>query len=236
MDPQLPTLALLIDAENTELPKIERVLAEAGRHGIIQMRRAYGDWDSYHMRTWKECLASHGIETIRQPEPVCVKNSADRALQEDARAMLREREVDGFCIVASDSGYGDLVKEARRQGTFVIGIGAGDKSPSYSEECNAFIHMERLPPVVKPDTMSYDEADLRLIDGINRAIRLSAKADDGWVFLTEVKNHLPDLDPHAYCHKGMLSLVQTYTREFEIRRDGEDGSAATYQIRSKRTP
>ena len=236
MDPQPPALALLIDAENVELPKIERVLAEAGRHGIMQVRRAYGDWESGHMRAWKECLASHQIETIRQPEPVCARNSADHALQKDAWAMLRERKVGGLCIVSSDSGYAGLVKEARRQGLFVVGIGSIYKSTSYSGECDIFRYAESLPPAVKPDDMSYGEADLRLIDGINAAIRSSAEAGDGWAFLTDVKKHLPGLDLRAYCHKQLSALVRTYPREFEMRVDKTDGGQAIHRIRPKRTP
>lgn len=234
MNPESRTLALLIDAENTELPLIERVLAEADRHGIVRVRRAYGDWKSDRMSVWGKCLVSHGIEMIRQSEPVYARNSADHALQKDAWAMLRSREVDGFCIVASDSGYAGLVMEMRKQGIFVMGISAQDKSPSYSERCNVFRYVELLPQPVKPDDAAYEEVDIGLIDNINKAICSSPRAEDGWALLADVKNRLPDLDPRDYCYVKMSSLVQMYPREFETRKGKTDRNSVVYHIRSKR--
>lgn len=234
MQPESRTLALLIDAENIELPLIERVLAEANRHGNVKVRRAYGDWDSPRMSVWKRCLTSHGVDLVRQREPVRSKNSADLALREDAWKMLRS-EVGGFCIVASDNGYAGLVAEMHRQGVFVMGIGAMDKPPSYREMCNVFRYAECLPPIIKTDDTAYGEADIDLIDRINEAIDSSPEMDGGWVRLADVKNRLQYLDIRAYCHKKMLSLVRTYPKEFETREGETDRNSAAYYVRSKRT-
>ena len=39
-------IALLIDADNAPAAKIDMVLAELARHGIANVRRAYGNWKS----------------------------------------------------------------------------------------------------------------------------------------------------------------------------------------------
>ena len=37
-------IALLIDADNAPAGKIEFILAELARHGVVNIRRAYGNW------------------------------------------------------------------------------------------------------------------------------------------------------------------------------------------------
>ena len=41
---ELKSIALLIDADNTQLSKLESVLEEISVHGRIVVRRAYGNW------------------------------------------------------------------------------------------------------------------------------------------------------------------------------------------------
>lgn len=40
----LKSIALLIDADNTQLQKIENVIREVSTHGRIVVKRAYGNW------------------------------------------------------------------------------------------------------------------------------------------------------------------------------------------------
>ena len=42
-------IALLIDADNAPSAKIDLVLAEVARHGVANVRRAYGNWKSHNL-------------------------------------------------------------------------------------------------------------------------------------------------------------------------------------------
>ena len=41
---ELQKIAVVIDADNTQLPKIGDVLREVSTHGRIVVKRAYGNW------------------------------------------------------------------------------------------------------------------------------------------------------------------------------------------------
>ncbi|AEQ94819.1 hypothetical protein XOC_0610 [Xanthomonas oryzae pv. oryzicola BLS256] len=49
-------IALLIDADNAPAGKIDVVLAEVARYGVVNVRRAYGNWKSPHLRGWEAAL------------------------------------------------------------------------------------------------------------------------------------------------------------------------------------
>ena len=38
------SIALLVDADNSPAGKIEEVLGDLAKYGVINIRRAYGDW------------------------------------------------------------------------------------------------------------------------------------------------------------------------------------------------
>lgn len=46
-------IALLIDADNAPAGKIDVVLAEVARYGVANVRRAYGNWKSPHLKRWE---------------------------------------------------------------------------------------------------------------------------------------------------------------------------------------
>lgn len=43
-------IALLIDADNSPAGKIEEILDELANYGVINIRRAYGNWKSPHLK------------------------------------------------------------------------------------------------------------------------------------------------------------------------------------------
>lgn len=51
---ELQKIAVVIDADNTQLPKIGDVLREVSTHGRIVVKRAYGNWK-------KESLKKLGV-------------------------------------------------------------------------------------------------------------------------------------------------------------------------------
>ena len=57
-------IALLIDADNAPASKIDVILAEVARHGVANVRRAYGDWKSSHLKPWEATLHTYAIRPI----------------------------------------------------------------------------------------------------------------------------------------------------------------------------
>ena len=55
-------IALLIDGENISHHQTENILAEAGKHGRLTIKRIYGDWtNSKHMMRWKGVCNEHAL-------------------------------------------------------------------------------------------------------------------------------------------------------------------------------
>ena len=46
-------VALLIDGDNAQPTLIGKILAEAGKYGLVTIRRIYGDWTTVNMTGWK---------------------------------------------------------------------------------------------------------------------------------------------------------------------------------------
>jgi hypothetical protein len=49
-------LAVLIDADNAQASVIQELLAEVSRYGTATIQRAYGDWTTQNLRSWKDEL------------------------------------------------------------------------------------------------------------------------------------------------------------------------------------
>jgi hypothetical protein len=61
-------LAVLIDADNAQASVIQELLAEVSRYGTATIKRAYGDWTTQNLRSWKDVLHTMAKlgELIRQ--------------------------------------------------------------------------------------------------------------------------------------------------------------------------
>src|SRR5690606_27104573 len=54
-------IALLIDADNAPASKIDAILNEVARHGVVNVRRAYGNWKSQSLAGWEKVLHEYAI-------------------------------------------------------------------------------------------------------------------------------------------------------------------------------
>ena len=57
---QQPSLALLIDADNTSYKKMDLIMSEVSRHGSAMARRCYGNFATPNA-IWKEPMKTHAI-------------------------------------------------------------------------------------------------------------------------------------------------------------------------------
>ena len=139
-------IALLIDGDNAQPSLIGQILAEAGKYGLVTIRRIYGDWTTVNMSGWKTALHDSAIQPIQQFRYTIGKNATDSAMIIDAMDILHGHLVDGFCIVSSDSDYTRLATRIREMGFFVMGIGKRSTPKAFVNGCNIFIYTENLVP------------------------------------------------------------------------------------------
>lgn len=136
--------ALLIDADNVSAKYIKPILDELSKYGNVTYKRIYGDWTSTHNASWKEVLLQNSITPIQQYSYTQGKNATDSAMIIDAMDILYTSQVEGFCLVSSDSDFTKLASRLRESGKTVVGMGE-DKTPvPFRKACDIFTTLELL--------------------------------------------------------------------------------------------
>ncbi len=137
-------LAVLIDAENISTKYIKVILDEVSNYGIATYKRAYGDWTSPVIKSWKDEVLQNSITPMQQYSYTQGKNSTDSAMIIDAMDILYSGKVDGFCIVSSDSDFTRLASRLREAGMLVIGMGEKKTVEAFRTSCTMFKYLEVL--------------------------------------------------------------------------------------------
>ena len=220
-------LAMLIDGDNAQASMINEMLAEAGKYGLVSIRRVYGDWTTPQLGSWKNVMQECAMQPIQQFRNTVGKNATDSALIIDAMDILHSHSVDGFCLVSSDSDYTRLATRIRETGAFVMGIGRRLTPKAFVNACEVFVYTEILSkadaPTPKPPHVDVpvDEAHDPL--PLLRQAQDMAAQDDGYAFLGALGVYLRKLDPgfdsRTYGHRQLSMLVRSFPDEFEIRED-----------------
>ena len=136
--------ALLIDADNVSAKYIKPILTELSKYGIITYKRIYGDWTSTQHSSWKDELLTNSITPIQQFSYTQGKNSTDSAMIIDAMDILYSGNVDGYCIVSSDSDFTRLAARLRESGMLVLGMGEEKTPKPFISACNQFKYLDLL--------------------------------------------------------------------------------------------
>lgn len=220
-------IAILIDGDNAQASLIEQIVVESSRYGNATVRRIYGDWTSTSMKSWKDTLNSYAFQPFQQFSYSVGKNATDSAMIIDAMDILHSNQVDGFCLVSSDSDYTRLATRLRESGKLVVGIGKNLTPRAFVSACDVFIYTENLEKrerqkghTATRQKMSKEDQDL--IDNIEDAIEMAGTDDDGWARLSEVGTALrridPGFDPRTYGSRQLASLVRTKKNYFDIKK------------------
>ena len=115
-------LAILIDADNISPKYVKVILDEAASFGVAACKRIYGDWSDVRLKSWKDALLNNSIIPIQQYSYTTGKNATDSAMIIDAMDLLYSGNLDGFCIVSSDSDFTRLAARLREAGKLVIAL------------------------------------------------------------------------------------------------------------------
>jgi len=242
-------IAVLIDADNVSEKYIKPILDEVSNHGIPTYKRIYGDWTKPQLSSWKNVLLNYSITPIQQYNYTTGKNATDAALIIDAMDILYSGNVDGFCIVSSDSDFTRLAARLREAGMLVIGMGERKTPMPFIAACEKFKYLEVLAGLdnnsnqqtgqnkngkneTKDGMASLDE----LIQTI-RSIVTESSDEDGWAFLGEVGKRLnkryPDFDTRNYGFTKLTPLISSL-KEFEIQpRKTSNPNIIHYFIKNK---
>ena len=221
-------VAILIDGDNAQASLIEQILVEAGKYGSATIRRVYGDWTTPNMSSWKDTLNIHAFQPIQQFRYTVGKNATDSAMIIDAMDILHSDQVEGFCLISSDSDYTRLATRIRESGLLVVGIGEKKTPRAFVSACNVFIYTENLSRRSrgggggrpKPNHMSTQEREL--VELVSQAMDMVGPDDDGWTRLSEVGTALrridPGFDPRSFGHRQLSQLIKGHGRYFEMRK------------------
>jgi hypothetical protein len=221
--------AVLIDGDNAQATLLSQILAEVSKVGLITIKRIYGDWTTTNMNQWKEPLHKYAIHPMQQFRYTTGKNATDSAMIIDAMDLLHGNDVQGFCIVSSDSDYTRLAIRIREDGFFVIGVGEKKTPEAFVNACNQFIYSENLSITQevkkKGSKRKKKEANLDITDPLPLLIQgfeMAAKEDE-WTYLATMGNSLrqlaPAFDPRTYSHQKLQSLLKEYPEIFVLRQD-----------------
>ena len=229
MDEQISQqkFAVLIDGDNAQASLLPEILTEVSKAGLITIKRIYGDWTTATMNQWKDTLHQNAIQPVQQFRNTIGKNATDSAMIIDAMDLLHTNDLQGFCIVSSDSDYTRLATRIRENGLFVIGVGEKKTPEAFVNACNQFIYSENLSKVKVPrrkrgvkkaeEQDSSDPLSL-LIKGFEMAAK-----EDEWAFLAAIGNSLrqvdPAFDPRTYGHEKLQSLLKQYPDVFILTQD-----------------
>lgn len=137
-------LAVLIDADNVSYKYLKTLFDEVAQYGIACVKRVYGDWSSTLLSPWKAEALQHSITPIQQFSYTTGKNSTDSAMIIDAMDILYSNNVEGFCLVSSDSDFTRLASRLRESGKLVIGFGENKTPQPFRTACNKFICLDLI--------------------------------------------------------------------------------------------
>jgi len=240
-------IALLIDGDNAQPSLTGKILTEAGKYGLVTIRRIYGDWTTVNMQGWKHTLNENAIQPIQQFRYTVGKNATDSAMIIDAMDILHGHIVDGFCIVSSDSDYTRLATRIREMGFFVVGIGKRRTPKAFINACNVFIYTENLVALEtpsrekrvqkKPGEKESEEAPKKFdpVPLLKGAFDMAVQ-EDGWSNLGTIGFYLrqldPGFDPRTYGFKQLSQLIKAYPNLFELKFQDESGQTTVF-VREK---
>jgi len=204
-------LAVLIDADNASAAVAKELLEEVAKYGTATIKRAYGDWTTQNLVGWKEHLHRHAIQPMQQFAYTKGKNATDSAFIIDAMDLLYAGNVDGFCLVSSDSDFTRLATRLREAGKVVFGLGERKTPEAFIAACDKFIFFEVLkqPAEAVPRVQVADMPDLQQL--IAHAINETAR-DSGWAALSALGSYIgknnTSFDSRNYGFTKLSDLVR----------------------------
>ena len=213
--------AVLIDADNVSPKYIKYILDEVSDQGVATYKRIYGDWTDISKKSWKEQLLRYSINPIQQYSNTNGKNSTDSAMIIDAMDILYSGNVEGFCLVSSDSDFTKLAQRLRESGMFVLGMGEQKTPSSFRVACDAFKILEVISQNeddISPAITAVSESSARYGVSQDEAPSITSKAE----IERTVSRVLTENNDHGKntTLSEIGSILQKKFSEFDVRNYG----------------
>jgi uncharacterized protein (TIGR00288 family) len=232
------SIALLIDADNAPAAKIEFIIAELATLGVVNIRRAYGNWKNEKLAGWANLLHEHAIQPVQQFDLVKGKNATDIAMVIDAMDILYTKNVSTFCLVSSDCDFTPVVLRLRADGKRVIGFGGQKTPPPFVNSCSRFLYLDEDPREKAKRKQKAEpkqlKSDTRLINLLRTAVE--AKADEeGWASLGAVGSHISNQGPFDSRNYDFPKLSDLFAAIdlFELKQS-KNGMLTNYWVRDRK--
>ena len=187
--------AVLIDADNVSPKYIKYILDEVSDVGIATYKRIYGDWTDNEKRSWKNVLVDWSVN------------------------------LDGFCLVSSDSDFTKLAQRLREAGMFVMGIGEQKTPKPFRAACDTFKLLEIISSDDAPETSVIEnQKTITNIDEIQKAITkllIENNSQNQPIILAKVGNFLTkrfsDFDVRNYGYSKLSTFLESLNNnDFQV--------------------
>ncbi len=259
MTQEAKKLAVLIDAENTQLSALKAIMTELAKYGYIIVKRAYGDWAAPTLKNWKDSLNELAIQPVQQFSYTQGKNSSDAAMIIDAMDLLYSNKFNAFALISSDSDFTKLATRLKESQIYVYGFGKKQTPVAFKNACDDFLYIDVLKTLdsdedeknqlQSPEDKQNDKLishqysrqqlcqDTKLISTLRNAAEERSE-DDGWALLgicgSFIKRQYPDFNPRNYGYSKLSTLIEA-TNLFDIKKDStKDSSHIKIYFRDKK--
>ena len=155
------------------------------------------------------------VNPIQQYSYTAGKNATDSAMIIDAMDILYSGNVDGFCLVSSDSDFTKLAQRLREAGMFVMGIGEQKTPKPFRAACDTFKLLEII---------SSDDAPETSVIEIQKAITkllIENNSQNQPIILAKVGNFLTkrfsDFDVRNYGYSKLSTFLESLNNnDFQV--------------------
>lgn len=249
----LEHIALVIDADNTQVGKLEGMIQEISKRGRIVVKRAYGNWSKPQLKNWESELKRLAIKAEQQFDYVSGKNTTDIALVIDAMKLMHTGLYDGFAIASSDSDYTPLAIHLHESGVYVMGVGEKKTPEPFINSCDEFILLENISATKDKDKSETNEQNNA--KPANNAKKAKAKKqdplleihhllksawdtyqdDDGYATIAVAGQYLkrikPDFDVRSYGYRRLTDLMDAFPHLYETKTSIASQSIKLYRCK-----
>lgn len=229
-------IAVLIDADNTDINRISEILNEISIYGHISLKRAYGNWSKQELKGWEEQAKQAAIKMVQQYDFVKRKNASDIAMIIEAMKLLYSNKYDAFAIVSSDSDFTPLAIELREHGLFTIGVGKSTTIESFINACDKFVTLSEKKeksnkPVVKGN---------KQIEKLHQQIYLAAdnyKEEDGYCNICSIGSYIRRTNSKfkikEFGYKSLTEFVDAYPTKYDVKKHKGSGGVQLVMVKCK---
>lgn len=253
--------AVLIDADNVSAKYIKYIMDEIANFGIATYKRIYGDWTKPNAGSWKEILLENSITPVQQYGYTVGKNATDSAMIIDAMDILYSGNVDGYCIVSSDSDFTKLASRLRESGMTVVGMGEKKTPKPFIAACNQFKYLDVLAEAEKNTESMGNNNQGKVIADISKGVNLTENGESQKsmtdisviktaiikminesdnetqsMSMAEIGNRLakryPDFDVRNYGDTKLSRFLNKFDF-LEIKTDGKEGASIWVSLKSE---